>query len=31
MRIVKEAVLDVKKMCEAVDCDYLCYECEQVA
>ena len=31
MKIVKEAVVDVKKMCEAVSCDYMCVECEQVA
>ena len=31
MKIVKEAVVDVTKMCEAVDCDYMCVECQQVA
>mgnify|MGYP002509122625 CR=1 FL=1 len=31
IEIVKEAVVDVTKMCEAVDCDYLCIECQQVA
>lgn len=31
MQTVKEAVLDVSKMCESVSCDYMCIECEQVA
>lgn len=31
MQIVKEAVLDVTKMCESVSCDYMCVECEVIA